>query len=330
MTTQNITLSNQQQNINVGFGIKQFKVENPSAFQVYVNASSSIPTRENAQFTVQPNSIFTSPPINSNVLTIYASGLDVTRGVPKITFTDSEGSLGQTSNTPISTTQFVGSLPNYPYTIISPTGQHQLPDITVDKFQNIFIQLSVDEDSSQGCTLLGGLSLVSGAFPLGGYLQRGGVIPYTPPSIPHTFTPFIEVFNTGVPHSNFVFNAIQTSDIFEETYNPPVFDWGIAVSGTFTMHYFTHAPGFMLSLDEISNSAGVIDFTIDIAVQPFLKTGNFTPIFSYRFINTNLALTVYNVITSKLLLYAGLAFVRVKFTNNGALAVGGSINLALL
>jgi len=324
MPAQTYTITQLTNTLNPGFTIKQIKIENPTPFYLYVNISTIIPTGISSDYTVQPNSTLITPEVNNTNMCVVAAGVNVSKGVAKVTVYDS--AQQQAGTIPYQTSQFVGNFPNYPYTIpaSNTTSDIALPDINIDKFQTIFIQMAGDADYGIfgayhpifiGIVIPNSLTPTS-FFLAGGFSPLGGVVSFVPSSVPATLSPRVDNRN-GVNSYNRIFNVIQTGDIIDTNYNPPDINIGLANGATGSIYGYFNSPGFVFSMTVQNNKAGAFNAVFDLEVGIGLSYGSqiYSPLYvaSYNLPVVNFGLV--NVI-NKVFIHAGIGEVRIKVTNN--------------
>lgn len=319
MTTFDYSLDSSPKTITPGFTIKQFTVENPSSYPIYVNISGLAPTVSVFDYIVQPNSTYISPEFTNSVICFVTS--IVNDKIAKISL-DSVGGK-PSSNIPYKNYQFVGAFPGYPVTITDTNGFVNLPPFTVNDFDNILCLLSGVPGNNASFALsmfytiqnLGYTSFI-GYFP-----RMGGVINFSPPKIPAIFTPSLSMSNNPfLPVTNAVyeFNVIKTAESFDDVLVPEMLYQSFSVVGQTISLYFPVDAGFFVYEALVTASAtSLVDISIDIWIgSNYVVGADNILIASYSFTGNAVTPDYTYIVSPKYATVGHPTFVRIDMTLN--------------
>lgn len=131
--------------INTPFTIQQFMVKNTTQFTIYIKTSGGNPTTTSYDFSVQPNSDFTSNLVSTNTLTVF-SDASIFSNPANIIVYDSQ--VASPNNTPYISNQSVSNVAGYPInTNLTPIINNYLynavlPAIKFDNFTPIYFLIN--------------------------------------------------------------------------------------------------------------------------------------------------------------------------------------------
>lgn len=310
-------LTTTQLNIRETFDIRQIVVKNPTAFPVYINISSAIPTRDRFDYLVQSHSTFVSPMMQTKFITV--SVVNTNLPVTDVEIIVSDTIQLEAANIPQVTAQFVSSFPGYPFTLNGITGGTiSLPSINLDKFQTIFFTMKEWGDSSWPIAFIDDST---NGIPFGGFNQNGGVVSYTPKQIPTTLFPRLffqssDGFTRTVNNSNI--NVFTSSDYIEQQFNPPPsgallnidtpYPWGL-------IHYI-HQPGYILSVlaTDTTQFGSVV---LNLTMQAIIREANQIDVELFNRTFTNTVTPPYKyLINPRLRMVGSNAALKINLTNN--------------
>lgn len=321
MTQQQFTIDSLEKIINIPFACKQLKIENNSPFYLYINLSTNKPTNSSSDYTIQPNAVIVTPAVMTNAIYVVAGGLNLSKGIAKVTAYDS--ATQQAATLPTQTSQFIGNFPNYPYTLPagSSSGQHGLPSVQIDKFQTVYFVVSpsrsvVGIDAPLAVTVQN--SVQDNAL-LGSIGSGGGVLPYSPTVIPNLLLPSIYNQDDFPTLTDRLINIIQTSDPIDTGYYN--ISQSFSVTGLSSITYsFPANPPYVLISFEIPFATPFItpiNITIDISFKALSKTSTEAiPLYNSAFVGAVVAQQF--LIRPKVLLIPEVGALNVKVTNLAA------------
>jgi len=131
--------------INTPFVIQQFMVKNTTQFTIYIKTGGGNPTNTSYDFSIQPNSDFTSNLVSTNTLTIF-SDASIFSNPANIIVYDSQ--VASPNNTPYVSNQSVSNVAGYPINVsLAPIINNYLynavlPAIKFDNFTPIYFLIS--------------------------------------------------------------------------------------------------------------------------------------------------------------------------------------------
>lgn len=279
--------------IQPGFSIKQFVVNNPSAYPVYINRSGALPNSAKADHTVQANSTFISPAIDTSIITIVST-VDASK-VASVTVYDNFDK--EPTNIPYRTYQFVSAFPNYPVTINSLSEFSNLPEIDVSSFDNILLLLSANAGVNQSETAFSFNMIpvvnnnVVGDFLAGFMPHTGGILSFSPPVVPAIYRPgiFYTVDPFAISTVDYIFNVVKTPETFSSVVTPAfTYKQYSSLAQTYTFYFGLDAGFFVYeALVQCVQSGIISSLTIDVYLSANAYTSQeFVQIASYNYAGT--------------------------------------------
>lgn len=314
--------------VNSGFLIKQVSVNNPSTYGVYINFSSATPSISSYDYFIPPNSNYSSPLISTEAISWFCPAFLASVKNPIITVYD-DLSVNAVSS-PYDFYQFV-NFPNFPHTFTPTSSPYDLPNISIQKYQNVFFTLSADIDMSavdRAAFVLYALTPSGNLMDIGAFSPRGGIVAYSPQAQPEVLD--LRLFFSGANiGSSYVFNAFQSELSQEEDYVSLTNVMSASPNSSNTLFNFgVNPPGFIWSVRAINMQSTPQPHNFRIQPNLIHTVGGSVQITSQD-VNVSTSLNNRFLIRPKLQLLAAPTVLQITVVNFGTGGNPDQFNIAV-
>jgi len=323
MRDEKLALDRQTKGANLNFSCKQFKIENSTPYNIYVNHSSSTtPDTVRYELYVSPNTTFLSPPLESSVFSFYVPDFGDTTKVPIVTFYDSV--VNPLANSVTALNSFV-SIPPFPITFPSSTILSKT--ILLSKAQDVYFMLDSELHPSFFFQplLLKKIDVFGNRQIIGGFSTFDNVIRYTPRTVPETLSIETQYFSTSISQA-YTMSVLQTDSILSRSSLSQDTNSSTAQFGT-TAHYGVSGEhGFMFALpnNQLSSPCNVnVTLVLTLATN---GTGARQLLFNRTIIyaQSMVSAAYPYLIPPRIFLTPRPSFVLLQINNNSAEAFNGN------